>query len=99
MSRMAKRNGGVMPRDEHPRRRLGDTAWLWTPRRERRSISSMGFANRSSSAVLLLTVGLHFAPALAGAQSLWLDRDHAPPFPLEDHHVDILITDVKPLPG
>jgi len=46
-----------------------------------------------------LTVGLHFAPALAGAQSLWLDRDHATTIRLEAHHVDIVITDEKLLTG
>lgn len=59
----------------------------------------MGLTNRSSVAVLLLTVGLHFAPALAGAQSLWLDRDHATTIRLEAHHVDMVITDEKLLTG
>jgi len=59
----------------------------------------MGLVNCSSVAVLLLTVGLHFAPALAGAQSLWLDRDHATTIRLEAHHVDIVITDEKLLTG
>ena len=50
-------------------------------------------------AVLLLTVGLHFAPALAGAQSLWLDREHGTTIRLEAHHVDILLTNEKLLTG
>ncbi len=57
----------------------------------------MGLANRSSVAVLLLTVGLHFAPA--GAQSLWLDREHATTFLLEAHHVDIHYTNERLLTG
>jgi hypothetical protein len=55
-------------------------------------------ANRALVAVLLLAVGLHFAPA-AGAQSLWLDRDHATTIRLEAHHVDINYTDEKVLTG
>lgn len=38
-------------------------------------------------------------PAPAGAQSLWLDRDHATTILLEADHVDMVVTDEKLLTG
>lgn len=58
----------------------------------------MRLANLAAVAIPL-ALGLHVAPLPAGAQSLWLDRDHATTILLEADHVDMVLTDEKLLTG